>query len=390
MIDQSQGLIWNDTSDGGLFEDSDGSMWISTSQGLSHLLDPASLFTATLADVHISEVRHDDLPLQGGGNAHLPWSQKSALEVSLEAPSYRDRPAQTFEHRLLGFDDGWRRTEGPVVRYTGLPTGSYRLQARLTDEQLRVSSAPVEYRFDVDPPWWETWSFRLACGALAAFAVYGIYRWRMRRAFQYQRELAQQVAERTRELEASREELRERATKDGLTGAWNRRTVLEMLEQDAERCARDHLPLTVVLADIDHFKRVNDELGHPAGDEVLRQFVARLRGAVRPYDAVGRYGGEEFVLILRGLCVDRPEDRTRIETIHRSVCAQPMRLEDGTERQVTCSFGAACSRAGAGTVAMDLIKQADTALYEAKRAGRNRVDYAPFVAQQVPIGTREK
>jgi diguanylate cyclase (GGDEF)-like protein len=390
LLDQSQGLIWNDTSEGGVFEDADGTMWISTSQGLSHLIDPPSVFTPVLPAARISAVRHSGQPLQPSGVLRLPWTRSSALEVALEAPSYRDRAIQSFEHRLIGFDQRWTRTGGSVVRYAGLPAGSYTLQARLTDVQLGVSTEPAVLRFQIDAPWWETWAFRLAIGALAAAAVYATHRWRMRLARQRERHLARLVAERTRELEASREELRERATKDGLTGAWNRRTVLEMLDQDVERSARDGQPLTVVLADIDHFKRVNDELGHPAGDEVLRQFVARLRAAVRPYDAVGRYGGEEFVLLLRGLCTDRPEDRARIEAIHAAVASVPMQLPGGIERPVTCCFGAACMRppAAAGrradpTRAAELIQRADEVLYRAKHAGRDRVEYVDLDAAPV-------
>ncbi|WP_439385210.1 diguanylate cyclase [Ideonella sp. YS5] len=376
LLDQAQGLIWNDTSGAGLFEDTDGSMWISTSQGLSHLMEPETAFSPTLPPVRIDSIVHGGRPLAASHRLSLQWSLTEALEVAIESPSYRDRASQTFEHRLLGFDDRWQRTGGSVIRYARLPAGSYTLQARLVDQQLGMSSPNVDLHLEIDPPWWETWTFRLLTGALLAALAYAGHRWRMRLARQREQELAQLVAERTRELEASREELRERATKDGLTGAWNRRTVLEMLEHDVERSARDRQPLTVLLADIDHFKRINDELGHPAGDEVLRQFVARLRAEVRPYDAIGRYGGEEFVVILRGLCVDQAEDRARVEAMRAAIAGEPMMLAHGMQRHVTCSFGAACARAEEAATSEDLIRQADEALYRAKRAGRNRVEYA--------------
>jgi diguanylate cyclase (GGDEF)-like protein len=376
LLDQAQGLIWNDTSGAGLFEDEDGTVWISTSQGLSHLLAPQDVFAPAMPALRIGSILHGGQPMSITGPIELKWSRAAALEVAVESPSYRDRPVQAFEHRLLGFDDRWQPTGGSVIRYAGLPAGSYTLQARLVDRQLGLSSSHVELRLEIASPWWETWTFRLLSGALLAALAYAGHRWRLRVAQQRERELAGLVAERTRELEASREELRERATKDGLTGAWNRRTVLEMLEHDVERSARDRQPLTVVLADIDHFKRINDELGHPAGDEVLRQFVTRLRSVVRPYDAVGRYGGEEFVVLLRGLCVDEPEDRARVEAIRVAIAEGPMMLGHGMLRDVTCSFGAACARAGSDATPEDLIRQADEALYRAKRAGRNRVEYA--------------
>ena len=376
LLDQAQGLVWNDTSGAGLFEDRDGTIWISTSQGLSHLLDPESVFEPTLPALRIRSVVQGGEPRPTEGPLGMKWSRAEALEVAVESPSYRDRPSQSFEHRLLGFDERWQPTGGSVIRYAGLPAGSYTLQARLVDRQLGLSSPSVELRLEIEPPWWQTWAFRLLAGTALAGLAYLGHRWRLQAARRREHELAALVAERTRELEASREELRERATKDGLTGAWNRRTVLEMLEQDVERCARDGQPLTVVLADIDHFKRINDELGHPAGDEVLRQFVGRLRAVVRPYDAVGRYGGEEFVVLLRGLGLDQPEDRARVEAIRAAVADGPMLLGHGMQREVTCSFGAACARADSGSGPEDLIRQADEALYRAKRAGRNRVEYA--------------
>jgi diguanylate cyclase (GGDEF)-like protein len=376
LLDQSQGLIWNDTSGGGLYEDRDGTLWISTSQGLSHLLQPERLFSPTLPAVRISGIVHGGQPLPAAADVRVKWSRTEALEVAIESLSHADRATQAFEHRLLGFDDAWHPTGGSVIRYAGLPAGNYTLQARLVDQQLGLSSPAATLRLEIDAPWWETWSFRLLCGALLAMLAYAGHRVRLRAARARERELAGLVAERTRELEASREELRERATKDGLTGAWNRQTVLEMLGQDLERSARDGQPLTVVLADIDHFKRINDELGHPAGDEVLRQFVARLRTVVRPYDAIGRYGGEEFVLLLRGLSIERADDRSRIETIHAAIAAIPMQIPGGALRTVTCSFGAASGVDGAATDIDGLVQQADAALYRAKRTGRNRVAYA--------------
>jgi diguanylate cyclase (GGDEF)-like protein len=384
LLDQSHGLIWNDTSGHGLFEDRDGTLWISTSQGLSHLLQPEAVFSPTLAAARIRSIVHGGQLLQPAGDLRLKWSRAEALEVSIESLSHAGRSTQAFEHRLLGFDDAWDRTGGSVIRYAGLPAGNYTLQARLTDQQLGLSGPIASLRLRIDPPWWETWTFRLLVGALLAALAYAAHRMRLRASRERERELAGLVAERTRELEASREELRERATKDGLTGAWNRQTVMEMLAHDIERSARDGQPLTVVLADIDHFKRINDELGHPAGDAVLRQFVARLRATVRPYDAIGRYGGEEFVVLLRGLGTALEADRARIETIHKAIAALPMPTGDGSFRTVTCSFGAAQVATGQpASQVEDVIQQADAALYRAKRAGRNRVEYAEPTTQAV-------
>src|SRR5207245_3004043 len=103
-----------------------------------------------------------------------------------------------------------------------------------------------------------------------------------------------------REPIAAREELREQATKDFLTRIWNRSSILDILQRELVRATREKRSVGVVLADLDHFKNVNDTHGHFAGDAVLREFTRRMSAAMRPYDAIGRYGGEEFLILLPG------------------------------------------------------------------------------------------
>ena len=165
---------------------------------------------------------------------------------------------------------------------------------------------------------------------------------------------------------------------DGLTGLANRRQCEETLADELARVERFGGPLAVVVADLDWFKDVNDRFGHPAGDAVLREFAVLLQEMVRDIDLAGRWGGEEFLLILPGTDLGGAAmvaERIRVALAGRIVLAQ-----DGTPMPVTASFGVA-STPGPATAA-ELFAAADAAMYEAKRGGKNRVQTAPETVAQ--------
>ena len=175
------------------------------------------------------------------------------------------------------------------------------------------------------------------------------------------------------ELIAAREALREQATTDPLTAAANRRTILEVLGRELERSSRLGAPCAVLFVDLDHFKRVNDVHGHAGGDAVLRQTAAAMTSILRPYDLVGRYGGEEFVVVLPGC--DAAGARMAAERVRASVASMSV-LIGGKCVPVTCSVGVAVAAAGDERDRDALLAAADRALYQAKGAGRNRVTMA--------------
>ncbi len=171
------------------------------------------------------------------------------------------------------------------------------------------------------------------------------------------------------ELAASRRQLEEMALMDSLTGVLNRRAFLDRVERERARARRDGAPLALLMLDLDHFKQVNDTHGHLAGDAVLCEAVARVRGALRPYDALGRYGGEEFVALLVG--VDPTLAVQVAERVRASIATAPVRWEQ-REIPVTASVGV--TAVGQGESLADAIARADEALYAAKAGGRNRIE----------------
>ncbi|MBV9085433.1 MAG: diguanylate cyclase [Acidobacteriaceae bacterium] len=170
-------------------------------------------------------------------------------------------------------------------------------------------------------------------------------------------------------LMQAREELRERANKDLLTMLPNRSAIAAALEQEIARCHRDRRSVGVILLDIDHFKSINDNYGHFAGDAVLRETACRLRGNMRPYDQVGRYGGEEFLVVLPNCDL---EQATMQAERMRSVLHSTGMMVEGAELQVSASFGVTVSD-GLGRNPDLFVRVADEALYQAKASGRNCV-----------------
>ena len=166
----------------------------------------------------------------------------------------------------------------------------------------------------------------------------------------------------------TQEQLRYQATHDDLTGLWNRSMVRKHLDAELSRAKRNAKPVAALLADVDHFKKVNDTYGHAAGDVVLREAAVRMRAALRAYDSVGRYGGEEFLIVLPDC--DTASALQAAERA-RALVAAPLNV-DGIDLPLTISLGVASTL----TSAYDsdaLIRAADQALYRAKAAGRNCV-----------------
>jgi two-component system, cell cycle response regulator len=188
------------------------------------------------------------------------------------------------------------------------------------------------------------------------------------------------------QLISARESMRYAATHDGLTGLMNRGEIMNMLERELERAQRERKPVGVILADVDHFKNVNDTLGHLFGDEALREIGHRFRDQLRIYDGVGRYGGEEFLLVLPNC--DLPNTILRAKELCEVISNTPIN-HSGSQQTITMSMGVAVSEANAKNQPDILLNHADIALYAAKENGRNCVERYSGSPKKAPLPRRK-
>jgi two-component system, cell cycle response regulator len=174
-------------------------------------------------------------------------------------------------------------------------------------------------------------------------------------------------------LVEAREMMRFKATHDALTSIWNRGVIMDLLGRELARSQRETGCTIVLLADVDHFKSINDTHGHPVGDEVLREIGRRLLLSIRSYDFVGRYGGEEFLIVLNNC--DPKSAGARAEAIRKAMNSRPFHTACGA-LNVTMSFGLLLSKDWGPRSVEELLFEVDAALYAAKAAGRDCVRLA--------------
>jgi len=170
-------------------------------------------------------------------------------------------------------------------------------------------------------------------------------------------------------LLVTKEALRREASRDGLTGLWNRKAILGILERDLLRAERDQKPVGLIMIDVDHFKAINDSHGHAAGDTALRTIADGIASVVRPYDSVGRCGGEEFLIVAPGCNLTEAWELAERVRSHAASCSMTV---GRSTVQVSLSLGVATGKVAAETE--KLLHAADAAMYQAKNAGRNRVE----------------
>jgi diguanylate cyclase (GGDEF)-like protein len=354
--------------------DTEGHFWFPTQDGVV-IIDPERERPNTLPpSVVIESATVERKPADISDTLVIPAGQEN-VEIHYTGISLIKSKQIRFRYKLDGHDADWidadtRRT----AYYSYLPPGRYRFRvtAGNSDEVWNPDGAVLEIEFR--PFFHQTRWFYALCGIAFMLAVVAAWRARTAQFNARERLLGRTVAEKTEALRLANEELRQLAHSDGLTGVANRRRFEEFLSAEWRRAARSQLPVSLILLDIDHFKRFNDAYGHDAGDECLRRVASVLRGAVqRPSDLVARFGGEEFAIVMGGtdrdgaVAVARQVNAT-IEALHI-----PHRGTEGGGR-VTISAGVATMIVAEGLTEAALIRAADEALYRAKAAGRNRIE----------------
>jgi len=348
---------------------------------------PPVLLTALMVGA-----RQVELPASGGITVAPP---QRSFRAEFTALDYSAPERNRYRYRLQGYDAGWRETGANlrVASYDNLPPGDYTLQVQGSNRNGVWSDAQASLAVTVLPAWWETWWARLGMLALAGIAVAGVVQWRTLRLRRGKEELESRIAERTAELQemaaalaAKSEALEMASLTDPLTGLHNRRFLSERIDADIALSIRRHedrqrrvetpgddADLIFFLIDIDHFKQVNDQYGHGAGDAVLSQMRDRLRGIFRESDYVIRWGGEEFLAVARGTRRDRAADLA--ERVRMAVAGKQFALPDGRLLPKTCSVGYACfplSRRFPRALDWQAAREvADACLYLVKNGGRN-------------------
>jgi diguanylate cyclase (GGDEF)-like protein len=313
--------------------------------------------------------------MDAGGRKQLtvpPESSGFSVEFSLLDFTAPER--NRYAYWLEGYDKTWREvdTTHRSAGYTNLPPGHYVLHMKAASRDGAWTQHPLEVDVQIQPAWYQTWWFDLLkiLGALLAVAL--VVAVRVRYVQQRSVELERLVERRTHELTQLQHQLEELAYSDALTSLPNRRMFGDYCRQMIGASERHDSGFALLLIDLDHFKQVNDTLGHDAGDALLVETARRLRTIARKADVVARLGGDEFAILLADAAIPSAVDIA----CHRILDAfeSPIR-HAGHDMRTSPSIGVALFPRD-GTTQDELYKSADLALYEAKRSGRGTWRFA--------------
>lgn len=348
--------------------DAEGVVWLGTGAGLWRYAGAPDRTRAVPAPTLERLIVNGQLVSPWGPNGAALALPFGIERLRLEFSPNTFAAAAATDFRLEPIDTGWSPLRrGHTAEYTSLPEGEYTLQLR----PAGGGAAASVWSFTVRPPWYRTPLVRALQIVFVAIAALVLAQVRTARLLRRSRELEAAVTAQTEALRDANRRLAEMASRDDLTGLFNRRHFEAMLAQEWARAHRQRRPIGLVMVDIDHFKRLNDTRGHVAGDAALRQVAGVIAEcARRPGDVAARFGGEEFVVLLPGARPDyihglAEEIRGAVEQLAVSNPNTPLQY-------VTVSVGVAAVDAPM-QLEPTLVATADSALYRAKEAGRNLV-----------------
>ncbi|WP_299075005.1 diguanylate cyclase [uncultured Paraglaciecola sp.] len=299
------------------------------------------------------------------GQLQLNYDQ-DLITFEFAMPGYHHKPIQNFEYRLLPFDKKWLKTAENEAKasYTRLPPGNYLFEAKA----LAFEGLPsATFQIEILPPWYLTWWAKALTLFAAAASVLAIIVARTRRLKQSNLWLKERVEERTAELKQANNMLQQAANQDALTGLLNRRGFRNLCDPNWTQWKGK---VALMIADIDFFKQVNDQYGHQLGDEVLVTCAQRLKSQAGDHDLIARWGGEEFLILLRDDPITSFESlKLRAQQFQKVIGKTVMELSS-ENLNVSITAGI-CDHQGQSFDAC--LQQADQKLYDGKKSGRNRM-----------------
>jgi diguanylate cyclase (GGDEF)-like protein len=306
------------------------------------------------------------------------------ITFGITALSFQDPFNLQIRYKLEGYDDDWRNLENISQRhalYTNLPAGEYRFILQSANNSNVWEAYPVSLDFVISAYIYETWLFRVTATVLIIFMLVVIFNWRVKRLTQKQLALQIEVAKRTQELSIANQKLLEISNTDPLTKLNNRRYLHDQIAKDIANFNRlkltgnnQEITMALLLLDVDHFKKINDQYGHAAGDEVLKALGSLLKQQSREDDYIVRWGGEEFLIVSR--YNHRSAIGTIVARLSDAIANANLSAVIGSEQVITCSIGYALLPFNPENDVIDLTWQeavdlADKALYQVKANGRN-------------------
>lgn len=382
----SEGVIGDDTAAMAFLAEDNGDVWFGTTKGLVRFDQKA--FAALPAE---QPLRTTLLRTRLGGVDYPAAAREvrvapdNTFEVRYSGLSYVGEGKIQYRERLLGRETAFNMTDSPSARYSGLAHGDYRFEVAARIGPNGAWGPSASFAFRVLPAWWQTWWLRsLAAGATLLLLMAG-YRWRVARMRDENARLEKLVAARTGDLQQANAALRESRMVDPLTGLKNRRFLSVLMPEELARTLRQqrehaagkavgrNIDLCLLMVDLDHFKAVNDEHGHAAGDSVLRQVADVMRRTCRASDVVVRWGGEEFLIVARN--TDRAHAHMLAQQVCEAVRSHHFDLGNGVVLRKSCSAGFTAFPLLPGAPEHfgweQALELADQCLYAAKNSGRD-------------------